>query len=145
MGKAHARHLIKRSYSDPLWSLKRGEVVAYEKVTLYGLTLVERGALSYASIDHVLCRDLFIREGLVNGAIQQPPSFLITTSNWWLGWSEAKGRRRDLLVNEDVIYQFYAQRLPEHICRIADLKHWLRRTSSRLLMACGLANVVVED
>ena len=133
--EAHAQHLIKRSYSDPLWSLKRGEVVAYEKVTLYGLTLVERRALSYASIDHVLCRDLFIREGLVNGAIQQPPEFLNHNLKLvaWVQDQEAKGRRRDLLVNEDVIYQFYAQRLPEHICRIADLKHWLRRTSSEVI------------
>ena len=49
--ESHAEHLVKRSFSDPVWSLKRGEVVAYEKVTLYGLTLVERRARSYTSVD----------------------------------------------------------------------------------------------
>ena len=93
MGRGPRAARIKRSYSDPLWSLKRGEVVAYEKVTLYGLTLVERRALSYASIDHVLCRDLFIREGLVNGVIQQPPEFFNHNFKLvaWVQDQEAKG------------------------------------------------------
>lgn len=133
--ESHAQHLLKRSYSDPVWSLKRGEVIAYEKVTLYGLTLVERRALSFAPHDPALCRDLFIREGLVHGAIQHAPEFLQHNLALmaWVQDQEAKGRRRDLMVHEDVIYQFYAQRLPEQICRAVDLKHWLRSASSQSL------------
>ena len=91
--ESHAEHLVKRSFSDPVWSLKRGEVVAYEKVTLYGLTLVERRARSYTSVDPVLCRDLFLREGLVHGAIQPPPEFLTYNLERvaWVQDQEAKG------------------------------------------------------
>lgn len=133
--ESHAQHLLKRSYSDPVWSLKRGEVIAYEKVTLYGLTLVERRALSFAPHDPSLCRDLFIREGLVHGAIQHAPEFLQHNLALmaWVQDQEAKGRRRDLMVHEDVIYEFYAQQLPEHVCRAVDLKHWLRSASPQTL------------
>jgi len=129
--ESHAEHLVKRSFSDPVWSLKRGEVVAYEKVTLYGLTLVERRARSYTSVDPVLCRDLFLREGLVHGAIQPPPEFLAYNLERvaWVQDQEAKGRRRDLMIDDDAMYQFYAERLPSKICRTADLKHWLRGLS----------------
>ena len=133
--ESHAQHLVKRSYSDPSWSLKRGEVIAYEKVTLYGLALAERRPMSYAPIDPSLCRDLFIREALVHGALQQPPEFLSHNLRLvaWVQDQEAKGRRRDLMVHEDAIYQFYAQRLPEELCRAVDLKHWLRSASAEAL------------
>ncbi len=129
--EAHAQHLVKRSFSDPVWSLKRGEVIAYEKVTLYGLTLVERRARSYAPVDPALCRDLFLREALVHGAMQQPPEFLAQNLERvaWVQDQEAKGRRRDLMIDDDAMYQFYAERLPNKLCRVADLQHWLRRLS----------------
>jgi ATP-dependent helicase HrpA len=122
-----AEHLVKRNHSEPHWSLKRGEVTAYETVTLYGLHLVERRAVSYAKIDPNLSHDLFLREALVHGAITDPPDFL--KSNLvevaQVRDLESKGRRRDLLVSDDAIYQFYEQRIPQPICRVTDLKHWL--------------------
>ena len=130
--ESHAAHLVKRSFSDPVWSLKRGEVIAYEKVTLYGLVLVERRARSYAPVDAALCRDLFLREALVHGAVHQPPEFLAHNLERmaWVQDQEAKGRRRDLMIDDDVMYQFYAERLPTELCRVADLKHWLRGLSA---------------
>ena len=133
--EAHAEHLVKRSFSDPVWSLKRGEVIAYEKVTLYGLTLIDRRTRSFAPVDPALCRDLFLREGMVHGAIQQPPEFLVHNLERvaWVQDQEAKGRRRDLMVDDDALYQFYAERLPSKLCRVADLKHWLRGVSPQEL------------
>lgn len=62
-----AGHLVARSYSEPHWDAKRAEVLAYERVTLYGLTLVARRRVSYAAVDPQLCRDLFIQHALVDG------------------------------------------------------------------------------
>ncbi|MEZ5560214.1 MAG: ATP-dependent RNA helicase HrpA [Pseudomonadales bacterium] len=71
-----AGHLIKRRYSEPHWSARRGEAEAFESVTLYGLPLVERRRVSYTRIDRAHARDLMVREGLVPGAVARPPPFL---------------------------------------------------------------------
>jgi ATP-dependent helicase HrpA len=123
-----AQHLVKRQYSEPHWSLKRGEVIAYESVTLYGLRLVERRAVAYQAIDAALCRDIFLRDGLVHGAVADQPSFLKANlaEVAHVHDLEAKGRRRDLLVTDDDIYAFYAARIPAEVCRVTDLHAWLR-------------------
>jgi ATP-dependent helicase HrpA len=127
--EAQAQHLIKKRFSDPVWSLKRGEVVAYESVSLYGLTLAERRPMSYHEVDPPFCRDLLIREGLVHGAVNNPPEFL--RHNLELIGSiqdnEAKGRRRDLLISDDEVYQLYAKHVTEFVCRVGDLGRWWKR------------------
>ncbi|HWM05117.1 MAG TPA: ATP-dependent RNA helicase HrpA, partial [Actinophytocola sp.] len=62
-----AGHLVKRSYSEPHWECKRGAVMAYEKVTLYGIPIVAARKVTYGSIDPELCRELFLRHALVEG------------------------------------------------------------------------------
>ncbi|MEM9623882.1 MAG: ATP-dependent RNA helicase HrpA, partial [Pseudomonadota bacterium] len=124
-----APHLLKHHYSEPFWSVSRGEVMAHKNSSLYGLRLVERRQISFRKIDEVVCRDLFLREGLVAGQVKQPPDFL--TANLLeiarVQELEAKGRRRDLLVSDDEIYDFYARRIPQHISRMSDLLRWLKR------------------
>jgi len=122
------QHLVKNQFSEPFWSAKRGEVLAYKNVSLYGLRLAERRQVSYADIDPVVCRDLFIRDGLVAGQMADPPDFLSHNLREVARIEdlEAKGRRRDLLVNDDEIYAFYANAIPAHIVRTADLRKWLR-------------------
>ena len=71
-----ASHLLKRQFNEPHWSLKRGEVVARLTVSLYGLRLAENRLVGYNREDPDLCRAIFIREGLVSGAVQSPPNFL---------------------------------------------------------------------
>ena len=127
--EAQAQHLIKKRFSDPVWSLKRGEVVAYESVSLYGLTLAERRPMSYHELDPSFCRDLLIREGLVHGAVNNPPAFLRHNLELIgsIQDSEAKGRRRDLLISDDEVYQLYAKHVTESVCRVGDLGRWWKR------------------
>jgi ATP-dependent helicase HrpA len=80
-------HLLKRQVSEPHWSKASGAVRAWERGTLYGLTVYPRRGVSYREIDPVLCRELFIREGLVQGEIAEArpaawPSWP-TTGAWW--------------------------------------------------------------
>ena len=127
--EGHAQHLVRRRTSDPVWSMKRGEVVAYETVSLYGLVLAERRPVAYHTIDPDFCRDLLIREGLVRGGVQDPPAFL--RHNLELAAqildAEAKGRRRDLLISEDHPAAIYDKLMPRHVCRVSDLRHWFKK------------------
>ena len=127
--EGHAQHLVRRRTSDPVWSMKRGEVVAYETVSLYGLVLAERRPVAYHTIDPDFCRDLLIREGLVRGGVQDPPAFL--RHNLELAAqildAEAKGRRRDLLISEDHLAALYDKLMPRHVCRVSDLRHWFKK------------------
>jgi ATP-dependent helicase HrpA len=139
--EAAAQHLVKRHYSEPHWSARRGEAVAFESVTLYGLPLADRRRVSYTRIDPDLSRDLMLREGLVAGAVKKAPPFLehnlalVAT----LTEREARGRRRDLLISEDEQTALYAERLPEQVCNLAQLERWWRKadaaTRERLFFA----------
>lgn len=127
-----APHLIKRSYSEPHWSKKQGVVQAFESVTLYGLPLVSKRRVAYSQIDPVVSRELFIREALVNQDTKLNDDFL--TENQ-LEVDEIKGledktRRRDLLVDEEALVEFYAQHIPAHVCSEASFKKWWSKTKT---------------
>ena len=122
-------HLVRRSYSEPHWQARRGQVGAYEKVTLYGLPIVPRRRVNYGPIDPQTAREIFIRFGLVEGDIR-------TRAPFWrhnrtliaeLHEQEAKARRRDILVDEEAIYAFYDARIPQGIYSVPQLERWLRR------------------
>ena len=124
-----AGHLIKHSYSSPRWQGRRGQVGADEKVTLYGLPIVSRRRVNYGPIDPEESRQIFIRFGLTEGDMH-------TRAPFWrhnreliadLRDIEAKSRRRDVLVDEEVIYGFYANRVPSGIYSVVQLETWLRR------------------
>ena len=122
-------HLLKQRFSEPVWSLKRGEAIAYQSISLYGLVLAERRPMAYARVDPAHCRDLLIRDGLVCGAVAEPLDFLEQNLALVarLQDAEAKGRRRDLVVSDDEIYRLYDQVLPAEMTRIVDLRRWYRR------------------
>lgn len=123
-----AGHLIKRHYSEPHWQAGRGQVAGYEKVTLYGLTLVPRRRINYGPLDPETARDIFIRFALVEGDFSTRAKFW--RHNQELIQSvhdmEAKSRRPDILVDEERIYQFYEQRIPHGIYSTAQFESWLR-------------------
>lgn len=123
-----ASHLLRRTYSDPHWSAKRGEAMAYETLLLYGLKIVERRPVRYAPIDQAAARQLLIRDGLVNGG--QAVSLPFLEHNRQLAAAvlelEEKGRRRDLLATEDNQCAFYDERLPPNINSLESLRSWLR-------------------
>ncbi|WP_078119399.1 ATP-dependent RNA helicase HrpA [Thiosocius teredinicola] len=123
-----AKHLIKHSYSSPRWQARRGQVAADEKVTLYGMPIVPRRVVNYGPIDPVVSREIFIRFGLTEGDMNTRAPFWRHNRELIAGLRdiEAKSRRRDLLVDEEVIYGFYTNRVPEGIYSIAQLESWLR-------------------
>ncbi|QXH50190.1 ATP-dependent RNA helicase HrpA [Pseudomonas fakonensis] len=128
-----AGHLIKKNHFEPHWEKKRGQVVAYEQITLYGLILVGRRPVHYGPIDPVTSRELFIREALVGGEIQSRARCLAANKRLLeqLDELEAKARRRDILADEETLYAFYEARLPEEIHQSATFDSWYRTTSQK--------------
>jgi ATP-dependent helicase HrpA len=127
-----AGHLVKRSYLEPHWEKKRAQVVASEQVTLFGLIIVPRRKVHYGTIDPAVCHEIFIRSALVEGEYQTQAKYFSHNRKLLDGVEalEAKSRRRDLLVDEDSLYDFYAGRLSEHggagIVNGAGFEHWRR-------------------
>ena len=127
-----ASHLIKRSHNEPHWRARRGEVMAYERVTLYGLPLVERRLVSYADIEPDLCRELMIRDGLLTGALATQGEFLAHNLELRRGVAdlEARARTRDILADERVLFDFYDERIPDDVASARSLERWRRRVEA---------------
>ena len=123
-----AGHLVKQSYSSPRWQGRRGQVAADEKVTLYGLPVVPRRRVNYGPIDPPTARELFIRHGLTEGDMHTRAPFWRHNQDLIadLHALEAKTRRRDILVDEEVVFAFYAKRVPEGVYSVPQLESWLR-------------------
>lgn len=124
--EALAPHLVNRQYSEPHWEARRGQVGAYETVSLYGLVLIGRRKVNYGPIDPGLSREIFIREALVGQKIRTRGKFLAHNRRLIAEVEEleAKVRRRDVLVDEEVLYAFYAARVPEGIYSTASFERW---------------------
>ncbi len=121
-----APHLIKRSYSEPHWELKVGRVAAYERVTLYGLPIVEKRKIHYGPIDPKTSREIMIRECLVpnlyrgKGKFQQKNQALLKQ----IETQESKIRRRDILVDDEQLFSFFDSRIPEGVFNLKTFEHW---------------------
>ena len=128
-----APHLLRRDYFEAHWEKKRGETIAYERVSLFGLTLIEKRAVSYGPIDLALSRDIFIREGLVAQQLETRLPFYQANAEMLTGIrrQEEKERRPDILVSEDQLAAFYAERLPAAINTVAALERWYRDEESQ--------------
>lgn len=126
--EALASHLTQSSYAEPHWSKKRGAVIAYEKVTLFGLPIVAKRPVVYSQIDPALCQALFIREALVNGDTRLNYAFLRDNQALLAQADELeqKTRRRDLIVEEETLVAFYANRLPQDVNNEAAFKKWYK-------------------
>jgi ATP-dependent helicase HrpA len=126
--EAAAEHLIKRSYSEPHWVEERGFVAAFESTSLYGLTLSSRRRVNYGSVAPAEAQQIFVREALVEGRMRLRASFLDHNRRLRreVEQLEAKLRRRDVLVDELTITDFYLQRLPPSVHSTATLEKWLR-------------------
>ncbi len=128
-----ARHLIKTNHFEPHWEKKRGQVVAFEQVTLYGMIVVARRPVHFGPIDPPAARELFIREGLVRGEMHSRAKAL--TANRELlelfDELEAKARRRDIIADEDTLFAYYDARLPQDIYQTASFETWYKRESAK--------------
>jgi ATP-dependent helicase HrpA len=130
--EAVAGKLVKRSWSEPHWQKGRGQVAAYERVTLYGLNLVVRRKVNYGPINPAEAREIFIRFALVEGDFHTRAKFWRHNRELleYIEGVEHKTRRRDLLVDEQLVYEYYAKRIPEGIYSTALFERWLRQESA---------------
>ncbi|MEE4716887.1 ATP-dependent RNA helicase HrpA [Pseudomonas alliivorans] len=128
-----AGHLIKKNHFEPHWEKKRGQVVAFEQITLFGLIVVGRRPVHFGPVDPVVSRELFIREGLVRGDIQSRAKCLSANTLLLeqLDELEAKARRRDILADEDTLYAFYEARIPAEIHQTATFDSWYKTESQK--------------
>ena len=126
-----AKHLLKYFYSNPHWEKKRSQVVAYKQATLYGLIIYTDKKVNYGRIDPVEAREIFIRSALIEGDFESKADFYLHNRKLIeaLETLEAKSRRRDIIVDENVLYDFYSMHLPDHICSGVELDKWLRQNA----------------
>lgn len=126
------RHLLKKFYSEPHFDPRRGQVMVYERATLYGLQVYQGRKVNYAHLEPAHARELFIREALVAGEMRQSLPFL--THNLRLieeiEHLEHKSRRQDILVDDELIYRFYDQHIPQDMHQVASLEHWYKKLSA---------------
>ncbi|WP_455353129.1 ATP-dependent RNA helicase HrpA [Streptomyces sp. SYSU K217416] len=124
-----AQHLIKRTYSEPHWEKDQAAVMAYEKVTLYGVPIVAQRKINYGRIDAETSRDLFIRNALVEGDWRTHHKFFADNRKLLTEVEELehRARRRDILVDDETLFDFYDQRLPEHVVSGAHFDSWWKQ------------------
>ncbi|MFC7813057.1 ATP-dependent RNA helicase HrpA [Streptomyces sp. NPDC057367] len=121
-----AGHLLKRTYSEPHWEKDQAAVMAYEKVTLYGVPIVAQRKVNYGRIDPEVSRELFIRNALVEGDWRTHHKFFSDNRKLLTEVEELehRARRRDILVDDETLYDFYDQRVPEHVVSGAHFDSW---------------------
>lgn len=124
-----AKHLVKYSYNEPRWSRSRGEVIADEKVTLYGVPIVTARMVSYGSIDPTVSREIFIRSALVEGDWKTKHTFFHQNQKLIqeIEELEHKSRRRDILVNEQTLFEFYDQRIGQEVVSQRHFDRWWKQ------------------
>jgi ATP-dependent helicase HrpA len=142
-------HLLKRTYSEPHWERKRGSVVAYERVTLYGVPIVAQRKVQYGSVDAVVSRDLFLRHALVEGDWETHHAFWTRNSALLADVQEFehRARRRDIVVDDEVLYAFYDARVPEDVVSGAHFDAWWKRQRHQTpaLLDLSLVDLVRGD
>ncbi len=124
-----APHLVKRSYSEPHWDRKQGAVLAFEKVTLYGLPIVPRRRVQYGRIDPPLARELFIRHALVEGDWETHHTFFAENAKLLAEVEEVenRARRRDILVDDETVYALYDARIPADVVSARHFDAWWKK------------------
>ncbi len=126
-------HLIKKSWSDSHWEKNAGNVIAFEKGTLYGLPVYGQRRVNFAPKDAKLAREIFIREALVNEDFDSQAPF------WQHNKSlikdirdmEHKSRRPDVLVDDEQIFAFYDSRLGAEVCSVSTLEKWRKENEAK--------------
>ncbi len=124
-------HLVRRTYSEPRWSRKEGAALATERVTLYGVTLVADRTVQFSRIDPEAARDLFIRHALVEGDWETQHAFWRSNEQLVrrLTNLEERARRRDLVVDDEVVFSFYDKRVPSDVVSARHFDTWWKGAS----------------
>jgi ATP-dependent helicase HrpA len=124
-----ADHLVGRSYFEPHWEKNRGQVVGYERVTLYGLTIIPKRKIDFGRVDAEAAREIFIRSALVEGELRTVAPFLRHNQGvvHSIEMLQERSRRRDLLVDEQAIYAFYDRLVPGDVRSAASFERWRKQ------------------
>ncbi|MBF4160209.1 ATP-dependent RNA helicase HrpA [Nocardioides sp. CBS4Y-1] len=132
-----AGDLVKRQYSEPHWSRKRAAVMAHERVTLYGVPLVADRLVGYGQVDPALARELFIRHGLVEGdwaELESGRQKFYAHNTALLQEAaelEHRARRRDIVVSQETLFDFYDARLPTEVVSGTHFLTWWKKERSK--------------
>ena len=128
-----AEHLTKKSYSKPRWSKSRGAVIADEKVSLYGVPIVAARPVNYGSIDPIVSREIFIQSALVEGDWNTKHKFFKQNQQLIREVKELehKSRRRDILVDERTLFEFYDQRICTEVVSQKHFDTWWKKAEKQ--------------
>ncbi len=134
-----AGHLLKTQLLEPHWEKKAAEVIALERATLYGIVVYQNRRVNFGLVDPVVAREIFLREGLVQGEWDTRLPFLAHNQKMIAQVQdlEHKSRRQDVLVDDELIYAFYDQQVPADVVSGATFERWYRdeqRKQPKLLM-----------
>ena len=134
-----AGHLLKTQLLEPHWEKKAAEVIALERATLYGIVVYQNRRVNFGLVDPVVAREIFIREGMVQGEWDTRLAFLAHNQKMIAQVQELehKSRRQDVLVDDELIYAFYDQQVPAGVVSGATFEKWYReeqRKQPKLLM-----------
>ena len=155
-----AGHLVNRSYHEPHWSAESGKVNAFEKVSLFGLTIVPRRRVNYGIVNPEEAREIFINAALVEGELWpdgQPQNSHAATKLDFFRHNQqvrdeakalqAKLRRHEFLLGNWVVYEFYQARIPKTVYDRATLENWYKSLGKdeRRSLFMTLADVAKED
>ncbi|MCF6764855.1 ATP-dependent RNA helicase HrpA [Thiotrichales bacterium 19S3-7] len=123
-----AQHLVKRHYSEAHWRNKTQDVAVFERVSLYGLDIVQKRIVSYGKIKPAESREIFIRDALVGDNLKTNAAFYQHNLDLLddIDDLENKARRRDIMVDEGKLYDFYDQHIPEHIYNLVTFNQWYK-------------------
>ncbi len=133
-----APHLVNRNYSEPHWDQKSAAVMAYEKVLLFGLIVTPRRRVKYGHVEPAICREIFIRQALVEGEFDTRGDFLEHNRALVerLEALQTKSRRRDMVLPEEIRFEFFDRIVPQGICDGHWFEKWRReaeKTDPRIL------------
>jgi len=122
-----AGHLLKRHYHDPHWSRRRGAVMAWEQVSLFGLVIVEKRRVHYSPFDPAQAREIFITEALVRSRLDTRAAFMQhnETIRAEVEELEHKRRKRDVLADEHAQFEFFEARIPHDVNSATAFEKWL--------------------
>ncbi len=144
-----APDLVKRSYSEPHWSKKMGSVMAHEKVTLYGVPIIPSRRINYGKVEPELCRELFIRHALVEGDWQTHHKFFHRNRALLheVEELEARMRRRDILVDDETLFEFYDARVGKDVVSERHFDKWWKeaRQQDPALLDFDQSLLISED
>lgn len=126
-------HLVEHHHTDPYWDTKLSRVNAHERISLYGLTIVPKRNVHFGPINPEIAREIFIRQGLVSGGYVSKGLFWKHNQDLIeeVELLEHKARRLDVLVNEEDLFQFYDEKIPQGIMNGVGFEHWRREIEDK--------------